>query len=161
MLPCLYCLKPYMKLTSLNRFTFQTPVLCQLGQLFHMRIEKYCPPPKKKWGKEEKSREHSITSIFNRLPLKSAVITAYPYNFDWENRLWTDFSHQLLVKGVDLNVTLTRILPLSISGEGRRPVSSDLMLDRSSLSPRISIRYWAIFFCWGTLQWFSMDRMTG
>lgn len=52
-------------------------------------------------------------------------------------------------------------MPLSISGDGSRPDSSALMLDRSSLSPRISIRYWAIFFCWGTLQWFSMDRMTG
>jgi hypothetical protein len=29
------------------------------------------------------------------------------------------------------------------------------------LSPRMSVRYWAIFFCWTTLQWFSMDRITG
>lgn len=39
--------------------------------------------------------------------------------------------------------------------------SSLLTDDKSSLSPRMSVRYWAIFFCWTTLQWFSMDRITG
>lgn len=40
-------------------------------------------------------------------------------------------------------------------------VSSLLSDDKSSLSPRMPVRYWAIFFCWTTLQWFSMDRITG
>lgn len=57
--------------------------------------------------------------------------------------------------------TFTRILPFSASGDGSRPNMSALMLDRFNLSPKISVKYCAIFFCWGTLQWFSMDRMTG
>lgn len=59
------------------------------------------------------------------------------------------------------SLTFTRILPLSICGEGSMVASSLLTDDRSSLSPRMSVRYWAIFFCWMTLQWFSMDRITG
>ena len=31
----------------------------------------------------------------------------------------------------------------------------------SSLSPRMSLRCWAMTRCCSTLQWFSMDRMTG
>lgn len=31
----------------------------------------------------------------------------------------------------------------------------------SSLSPRMWLRCWAITLCCSTLQWFSMDRMTG
>lgn len=57
--------------------------------------------------------------------------------------------------------TFTRILPFRASGDGSRANTSALMLDRFSLSPKISVKYCAIFFCWGTLQWFSMDRMTG
>lgn len=57
--------------------------------------------------------------------------------------------------------TFTRILPFSASGDGSWPNTSALMLDRSNLSPKISVKYCAIFFCWGTLQWFSMDRMMG
>ena len=64
-------------------------------------------------------------------------------------------------QGSRQGLTFTRILPLSICGEGSRVASSLLTDDKSSLSPRMSVRYWAIFFCWATLQWFSMDRTTG
>lgn len=57
--------------------------------------------------------------------------------------------------------TLTRIFPLRLSGEGSFVESSLCTEDRSSLSPRISLRYWAIFFCCMMLQWFSIDRITG
>lgn len=63
--------------------------------------------------------------------------------------------------GYFYSFTFIRIFSFRRSGEGKRPDSSMLTSDRSSLSPSTSIRYWAIFFCWGTLQWFSMDRITG
>lgn len=33
--------------------------------------------------------------------------------------------------------------------------------DKSSLSPNISFKYWAIFFCCWILQWFSIESITG
>lgn len=46
-------------------------------------------------------------------------------------------------------------------GRGHMVASSLLTDDRSSLSPRMSVRYWAIFFCWTTLQWLSMTGSLG
>lgn len=85
-------------------------------------------------------------------PSRSVITVTSMLSFDWQ---------RLIVAMVEKNLTLTRILPLSDSGEGRSPDSSGLIDDRSNFSPKISTRYRAIFFCWGTLQWFSMDKITG
>lgn len=58
-------------------------------------------------------------------------------------------------------LTFTRILPFKLWGLGSCLVSPVSIDDRSSLSWNIPFRYWAIFLCCWTLQWFSMDRMTG
>lgn len=57
--------------------------------------------------------------------------------------------------------TLTRTFPFRSSGEGNFLNSFMLTVERSTLSWSTSNRYSAIFFCWGTVQWFSMDRITG
>lgn len=58
-------------------------------------------------------------------------------------------------------VTFTRIFPFKSWGLGSCLGSPVLTDDKSSLSPNISFRYWAIFFCCWILQWFSMDSITG
>lgn len=58
-------------------------------------------------------------------------------------------------------LTLMRIFPRRLWGLGRVAESLCRMSPTSSLSPKMSRRYWAIFFCCWMLQWFSMDRMTG
>lgn len=58
-------------------------------------------------------------------------------------------------------VTFTRILPFRLWGLGSCLVSPGSIDDRSSLSWNIPFRYWAIFLCCWTLQWFSIDSMTG
>jgi len=58
-------------------------------------------------------------------------------------------------------LTLTSTFPFKTSGDGRRLDSLVFIFDRSSLSCSTSMRYWAIFFCWGTVQWFSIERITG
>lgn len=59
------------------------------------------------------------------------------------------------------SLTLTKIFPFRISGEGSFLHSCTSTLDRSNLSCSTSFRYSAIFFCWGTVQWFSIDKITG
>lgn len=78
------------------------------------------------------------------------------------NCIWL-LDGKLFVKGRSIckKLTLMRIFSLRASGEGRSPDSSTLTEDTFSFSPKISTRYWAIFFCCGTLQWFSMDMITG
>lgn len=58
-------------------------------------------------------------------------------------------------------LTLMRIFPRRLWGLGRVAESPFRMSPTSSLSPKMSRRYRAIFFCWWMLQWFSMDRTTG
>lgn len=58
-------------------------------------------------------------------------------------------------------LTLMSILPCRLLGLGRVLESLLSASPTSSLSPKISRRYWAIFFCCWMLQWFSMDRITG
>lgn len=58
-------------------------------------------------------------------------------------------------------LTLMRILPCRLWGLGNVLESLLRISPTSSLSAKISRRYWAIFFCCWMLQWFSMDRITG
>lgn len=58
-------------------------------------------------------------------------------------------------------LTLISILPCRLWGLGKVLESLLSASPTSSLSPKISRRYWAIFFCCWMLQWFSMDRITG
>lgn len=53
------------------------------------------------------------------------------------------------------------ILHFSLFGLGRVLESPLRTSPTSNLSPKISLRYWAIFFCCWMVQWFSMDRITG
>lgn len=62
---------------------------------------------------------------------------------------------------IDLVLTLMSILPRRLWGLGNVLDSLLSASPTSSLSPKISRRYWAIFFCCWMLQWFSMDRITG
>lgn len=61
----------------------------------------------------------------------------------------------------DQVLTLMRIFPCRAWGLGKVLASLLRISPTSSLSAKISLRYWAIFFCCWMLQWFSMDRITG
>ena len=71
------------------------------------------------------------------------------------------YTHHASYMHVASLLTLISILPCRLLGLGRVLDSLLRVCPRSSLSPRISLRYWAIFFCCWMLQWFSMDRITG
>lgn len=58
-------------------------------------------------------------------------------------------------------LTLMSILPFRLFGLGSVLESPLRTSPTSNLSPKISLRYWAIFFCCWMVQWFSMDRITG
>lgn len=78
---------------------------------------------------------------------------------DWEFYLFIYLKRQCTI--YRLALTLMSILPCRLWGLGS--VLDPLLRTSptSSLSPKISRRYWAIFFCCWMLQWFSMDRITG